>query len=365
MKILIISQEYPPRTGGAGVVAKQNAEGLASLGHEVTVLTRAWSTNNESEKVTVIGVDGIKKLWQLQMGLKLRKLILKNFDTVIINDIGAAYVFTTFLNYKKYIHKSVVYLHGGEVEKLLLNPRGYLKWTGFNKRYLSLIQLCKKVIAVSNYMKTYFLDNFPMALDERKLEVIYAGVDCNVFRPIESNIRAQLGIKSEEVALITVARVVKEKGFPVMLELFTEALKKDPSLHWIIIGDGPYLSTLKEKIKKLSLHNKVYLLGRIEQKKLPEYYSAADLFWLLSSRESFGLVYVEAQSCGCPALGFKHQGVVEAIQHDCTGYLVKGNSECLRILTTRDFDKFSRNYIYEGSRVFCSINNIRKLINIL
>lgn len=351
-KILIVSQEYPPQAGGAGVVAKQNAEALTELGHEVTVVTRFGDGNSDNLKINLIEIAGIRKLWPIYMAKKLYAINLDNFDSIIINDIGAAFVFGSFFNVKKYANKIFLYLHGGEVHSVLTHPVGWLKWTRFLGRYINLVRSCKKIISVSSYMKSYFIKNFPFYFDVNKIEIIYAGVDGDFFKPVASSIRKDLGIDDKKLVLISVSRIIKEKGFPRMLKIFEEAWMKNQALHWLILGDGPFLEELKQSVCRSNVRSSINFVGQISREQLPAYYSSADLFWLLSERESFGLVYIEAQLCGCPAMGNKNYGVVEAINDGKSGKLVSSNKECLDYLVNSNFTKFIGREVIDVASTF-------------
>ena len=74
MKILLVSQEYPPAVGGAGVVARQNAEELSRQGHAVTVLTRRWGVESPAEGVRVVEAGGLRALWPLAMAWRIKCL---------------------------------------------------------------------------------------------------------------------------------------------------------------------------------------------------------------------------------------------------------------------------------------------------
>lgn len=363
MKYLIITQEYPPSTGGAGVVAQQNAEALAALGHEITVLTRAWGNASVKKNIKFLAVSGFCKLWPFYISKELRQLNIDEFDLIILNDIGATFVFSSFFCGEKYYEKTIVYLHGGEVQTVLQNPKGYLKWTRFLLRYIRLVQSCKRVVAVSHYMKKYFEDHFPEPIDDAQIAVIYAGVDKKIFHPVETSVRRDLGIDQDRPLLITVARIIKEKGFPKMLRIFEKAWKENPALCWIIAGDGPYLAELKRNAAISEAGSSIHLVGRVDRDNLPVYYSAADLFWLMSERdsESFGLVYVEAQLCGCPAMGPDKFGVKETISHGQSGFLVTSDAECLIILNKRDFMRIDRISVETFATKFCLDKQISKL----
>ena len=81
----------------------------------------------------------------------------------------------------------------------------------------------------------------------------------------------------------------------------------------------------REKLKKLAheqLGEHVSFVGKIPRNEMYRYYSACDLFVFPGIRESLGLVFLEAQSCGLPVVAFDNAGVPEAVAHGKSGFLV-------------------------------------------
>lgn len=342
MKVLLVSQEYPPCVGGAGIVARQTAEGLAASGNEVTVVTRHWAVSKPRHSdLKFCQAGGIKALWPFFMAKAIRSLNIKAYESIIINDIGAALVFGTFFNEPSLLKKTVVYLHGNEPASLFQNPKGFVRWSNFRPRYINLVKQCKSIIAVSNFMKSEFLQHCPLKLPEEKVKVVYAGVDNTLFRPIFSSLRADHSIANSSTILLSVSRINSEKGYAAMLDIFAELISRNNDVHWVIVGEGKYRIELEKAIFDKNLHKNVTLIGAVTRDKLPYFYSGADVFWLLSQAESFGLVYVEAQLCGCPAIGPDIMGVSEAIGNGVSGYLIKDRKDCLEWIEQRQFTKLN------------------------
>jgi phosphatidylinositol alpha-1,6-mannosyltransferase len=67
---------------------------------------------------------------------------------------------------------------------------------------------------------------------------------------------------------------------------------------------------------------RVLFVGKILREDLYRYYSAADVFVFPGIRESLGMVFLEAQSCGLPVVAFDNAGVPEAVRDGQTGLLV-------------------------------------------
>jgi glycosyltransferase involved in cell wall biosynthesis len=114
---------------------------------------------------------------------------------------------------------------------------------------------------------------------------------------------------------------VKTEGLIWVLRACGELRRRGRRFRVVIVGDGrerPRLAGLA----RAELPDRVLFAGRVDRRELYRYYSAADLFVFPGIRESLGMVYLEAQSCGLPAVAFENAGVPEAIQDGRTGLLV-------------------------------------------
>lgn len=87
----------------------------------------------------------------------------------------------------------------------------------------------------------------------------------------------------------------------------------------LLVGDGPEMSKVTKLVDELQLRQKVLFLGK--QENLEELYSLSDLMLLLSEKESFGLVALEAMACGVPVIGTNVGGIPEVIVPNETGYI--------------------------------------------
>ena len=100
-----------------------------------------------------------------------------------------------------------------------------------------------------------------------------------------------------------------------------ELLRRGLNFRLIIAGDG----RKKEQLQHLAEQQapgRVSFIGKIPRADMYRCYSAADLFVFPGIRESLGMVYLEAQSCGLPVVAFRNAGVPEAVQDGKTAILV-------------------------------------------
>ncbi len=123
-------------------------------------------------------------------------------------------------------------------------------------------------------------------------------------KPIDSDPDGAAQIKNRfpgKKIIFSVGRLVPYKGYPVLIRAMKH-LPKD--YHLVIGGSGPLRKSLKKLIASEHLRRRVSLEGYLSEDKLPSYYGACDIFVLSSimKTEAFGIVQIEAMSCGKPVV---------------------------------------------------------------
>ncbi len=120
--------------------------------------------------------------------------------------------------------------------------------------------------------------------------------------------------------VFSLGRLVPYKGFTHLIDA-ARYLSNDYVV--LIGGTGTLRKKLEKKIRRLGLENKVMLLGRIPKNELPAYFGASKVFCLPSVQktEAFGIVQIEAMSCGKPVVATRipHSGVAWVNQHGVSG----------------------------------------------
>lgn len=133
--------------------------------------------------------------------------------------------------------------------------------------------------------------------------------------------------------LLSVGRLIKRKGQDSVIKILKLLKDKIPNIKYIIVGDGVEKFNLIKLVKKERLNNLVTFLGNIDDRRLKKYYCNCDLFILPTRHilpndvEGFGIVFLEAASYSKPVIGGKNGGVVEAIKNGKTGYLINEGDE--------------------------------------
>lgn len=117
----------------------------------------------------------------------------------------------------------------------------------------------------------------------------------------------------------------KSKMVEVVIKAYKEMETTDTTL--TIIGGGKLRASLE---KEAGNKNDIIFLGDIKHEEVLIKFEEADVFVLVSKNETFGLVYIEAMSKGCIAIGSENEGIDGFIRNKENGYLCKaGNTECL------------------------------------
>jgi glycosyltransferase involved in cell wall biosynthesis len=207
-------------------------------------------------------------------------------------------------------------------------------WAGFilNRKVLTAADF-----VVTNKKKDYA--NLRRIIPVDRLAYVGPGIVCRnfVFDPVaRKSLRKHWGCEDDKLPLvISVAMFrpgVKTRGLELVIRacarLFSEAVR----FRLVVAGDGAQRKHLVSLAQDL-MPNQVLFLGRVNRWELYRYFSAADIFAFPGIEESLGMVYLEAQSCGLPAVAFQDWGAGEAIEHGKTGLLSPAN----------DLDAFAHN----------------------
>ncbi|MDP2562085.1 glycosyltransferase family 4 protein [Psychrobium sp. 1_MG-2023] len=314
-RVLIVSNEYPPIVGGAGIYLANLVNNIDLTRHKVTLIIPEGCCAKVDDNLEVIEVKEIKGLSLFSYYLKIKELNLELFSKIIVNDPSTAFIFTLML--KEHRAKQVVFLHGLEPEYIFQSPRPLYQLLQFGKKYLNYLNQVEKVVFVSHDLENKFNQIVGISKLSNSLQlspcVNRDDFLCPELAPTCLSSTEISEINNSEF-ILSVSRIEKLKGYSKLLKAVTPLLKKDPKLKWVVIGTGAYLPTLKRLVSEAGVINQVIILDELPRKNLSYFYSRASVFILLSEyRESFGLVYLEALSFGCNTIGNDYGGVSEIL----------------------------------------------------
>lgn len=326
--LLIFSYDYPPSNGGIARLCQEIATGMNKYYTSVTVLTlnrKGISKPYNYEKVNIIKLPKNRILselvaWWFLLRLKNKKntdvlcglwhpegiiCLLAGIKNTFILAHGAEYLSGTSRFRRKFWHPI------------------YCKWV---------LRKTNKIITNSHYTRNLVLQIQPKA----RVVALPLAVNHEYFKPLP--ILKDDGL----LKLCTVSRVLQFKGHDFIAHTIASLPSKvRDKVRWNVGGTGPYLNDLKELVKRLGIEKHVDFKGFIPDEELPNFYNHNDIF-ILCTRESddstqvegFGLVFLEAQACGIPAIGTNTGGIPDAVKHGNGGWLIEqdNTSELIELL---------------------------------
>ncbi len=309
-----------PTPGGSGVVATELGMSLAQRGHDVHFITNGHPArlSHFDENVYLHKVEtGDYPLFQnytpysLSLAVKIREVAVNHDLDVVhvhyaIPHAASAYLAKQMLGPDRI--RTLTTLHGTDITLVGMMP-SFFEVTRFT------ISVSDGITAVSNFLRDETVEQFKV---DKPIDVIHNFVDSEEFSPkCDPEIKRRLAPNGERL-LMHVSNFRKVKNLPVVLKVFNEVKKEQPT-RLILVGDGPEIEATERLASELGIAEDVVFLG--DQEYVAEILPVGDVFLLPSEHESFGLAALEAMSCGVPVVGSRVGGLHEVIVDGETGFL--------------------------------------------
>jgi len=112
--------------------------------------------------------------------------------------------------------------------------------------------------------------------------------------------RKELNIDDDTLVIGHVGRFVEQKNHRFLIDIFNEVHKQNEKSILLLVGQGPLMEKIKEKVKSLGIEDSVKFLG--QRNDVSELYQAIDLFLFPSLYEGLGMVVIEAQCSNLPCV---------------------------------------------------------------
>lgn len=159
----------------------------------------------------------------------------------------------------------------------------------------------------------------------QNIKVIQNAIDTRQFypRPKDSGLLRELGILKEDTVIAHISNLKILKRPMDIIDSAQIALRRNSTLRYLIIGDGPLRQTMEEACRKYNISNRFIFLGWIDHPSVPGYLNLADVVVMPSEAEGLPLVYLEAQACGKLLLSSDIPAASEVIVPGETGLLFR------------------------------------------
>ena len=305
MKIaLVYDAIYPYIKGGAEKRFYEIAKRLSKKGHQVHLYgMKLWEGDKVIKKQDVYyhGICKSKSLYKnngkrsikeaIYFGLTCFKLIKEDFDIIDCSNFPYFSLFACKLISiikRKPLYATWLEVWGKNYWYEYIGWKGYL---GYIIEKLAVL-MPDKIISISEHT-THKLKN---ELNSKKLTY-------TVPNGIEFDLITKINPAKEKSDVIFAGRLISHKNIDILIKSIKLIKEKNPEIKSLIIGDGPEKKKLEELTRKLNLEKNIKFLGILENHDdVYALMKSSKVFILPSTREGFGIVVIEANTCGIPVI---------------------------------------------------------------
>lgn len=336
MRIVIVTDQYPPMVGGVPTVTRQLASDLANRGHQVWVVAPSY---------------GSRDIYRVEQ--KVRVYRFSSFGWPTYGDLRIA--FLPFLPIRKLLKRAdpdVIHIHSpvvlgnvaqilaGGLRKPVISTNHYMPFNmsralttdpvfgkPFNNvTYSYLVHFCNRCEYVTAPTQTALNLLYEHGL-RAPARAISNGIDLTHFfpGPPDEALRQRLQLPTDRPLILSVNRLSQEKRIDVLVEAL--AMMKH-SAHLAIASTGPAEAELRAKVDELHIQDRVSFLGFISDADLVALYRLVDIFGIPSEADLQSISTMEAMACGLPVVAANAYALPELAHHEENGFLfTPGNSE--------------------------------------
>jgi glycosyltransferase involved in cell wall biosynthesis len=278
---------------------------------------------------------------------RYRTIIEKKFDIAIFSGFYSICL-APFLNIPK-----IYYINSEPFQEAMKRK----KYSIISKLFGKLVNVYSRIerkclnsmdliIANSNYTRRLY-QSYGFKVDK----VIYPPVDTKRFKKWYKNVGNYF---------LFVGRLLPHKRPEIPLRVFAKI--KNEKL--IIVGDGPLKKLVEYYSKKFT---NISYVGSASDRKLKELYGGCKAVIYLTEKEPFGIVPIEANSCGKPAIVSNEGGLPETIINGRTGLVLKPDYEknLLKVLKNFNKYKFSPEACKRNAKKFDTSSFVRKIMRVI
>jgi len=331
MNILVCLTYYRPHYSGLTIYAERLARALAESGHQVTVLTSRYDHNLPAQ----IEQDGVKVMrlnvaWRVSKGVIMPSMPFQAFQLAKKADVVHLHVPQLDASYiavlSRLIGKPVVLTYHCD----LMLPKGLV-----HKIANQVSHLANHVSAIAaNVIVTNtrdYAEHSPFLRHYlNKVQVIQPPTELPPVSEAEiEQLRMKVGIQNDEQVIVMAARLATEKGVEFLVQAMPEVLERHPKArvlfvgqHENVFGEEAYALKLTPLIERLG---KAWsFLGVLPSQELAAVFHLANVLVLpsINSTESYGMVQVEAMTCGTPVVATDLPGVRQPVAMTGMGLVV-------------------------------------------
>lgn len=343
MRILVVSHMFPSSLASNGIFIYNQVKALMDQGAEVRVLQPIpWAPGFLAwrEKWRRYRLISKETAWN---GMAIRRVAYPHPPTEVLQPFGAGLLVTPLIWAMRSVRRTfdfqIIHAHtltpdgfaavvAGHVlnTPVVVSARGsdvhtYPRRSALARKAARFAaRRCDRLIAVSQELARQAAT---LAANGDPAEVVYNGVDTELFAPCadKARARAALGLPVEGPVVLTVGALIPEKGVKELIEAFERVGRDHPEVRLLAIGGGPMRADLEALGKRLGGGGRILLPGVVPNPQVADYMRAADILLHPSHAEGLPNVVLEAMAAELPVIASAVGGIPEAVAHGETGLL--------------------------------------------
>jgi len=317
LKLLYISHLHPPKN--------QPLESIGGMQNVSMQLVDSFKKRDDVEINTIIlhsswQFIGIKTFFFLVTLLWKLPAAIKNYqpDVILFSSMVTASVLPFMI--KKPLVPCVTINHGQDVTLPVAPYQWYLPYVFKNLKGVISVSSATKAASVQRGMNEKIGVVLPNGFDKKVELKLPEKQDARAI--LEEKFKINLKDKN---LILTVGRLVKRKGHQWFIENVIHRIKSD--VIYLVVGDGPEYDRIVNERELSPLKSNIIIAGRQSSDMLNTAYAAADLFVMPNvpvegDMEGFGIVLLEANRAGVPAVASDLEGIKDVIDQGINGYRV-------------------------------------------
>jgi phosphatidylinositol alpha-1,6-mannosyltransferase len=226
-------------------------------------------------------------------------------------------------------------LRAAGVRRLVATTHGHEVWWATLPGSRQLLRRIGAGCDVVTYLGEFCRSRIAPALDgnaQARMVQLTPGVDDGAFHPGAdgAGVRARYGLGDRPV-VVCVSRMVARKGQDMLVKALPLIRQRVPEAALLLVGDGPHRKQVERLVREGGLERDVVITGRVPWVQTPEYYAAGTVFCMPTRTrraglepEALGICYLEAAATGLPVVAGNSGGAPDAVIDGENGYVVDG-----------------------------------------
>ncbi len=296
----------PPPAGGMATQTRQ----LVNLLREEQLNVFLVQTNRPYRPKFVEKLRGVRALFRLVPYLWSVWKLAGQVDVIhlMANSGWSWQLFSAPVVWLGYLRKTpvIVNYRGGEAEKYFKQSFDHVKPT---------LNRASRIVVPSDYLKNIFAD---FGIDTTVIPNI---INLQRFSPIQAVDDGELDAE-RPFRLIITRNLEPIYGIRMAIEAVALARRQIPKIQLSIAGSGPQKTELEQLVKDLALEDCVKFTGRLDAKKIVDFYHAADVMVNPTTVDNMPNSVLESLACGVPVITTNVGGIPYIVEHGSTALMV-------------------------------------------